>query len=110
MAWRGVTGLSPLPAAPGSSLTSCLNLCFPARPFALAQVPAMGLAASQLWFSQSPAADPVCCLRVTSLLVPTSCQPTMTCCLQMEKFPVLLWLWGCAAACKAVILYFCTRK
>lgn len=39
MAWRGVTGLRPLPASPGNSLTSCLNLCFPAGPFALAQVP-----------------------------------------------------------------------
>lgn len=39
VAWCGVTGLSTLPASPGNSLTSCLNLCFPARPFALAQVP-----------------------------------------------------------------------
>lgn len=41
VAWRGVAwrGVTPLPASPGNSLTSCLNLCFPARTFALAQVP-----------------------------------------------------------------------
>lgn len=75
MARRGVTGLSALPASPGSSLTSCLNLCFPAGPFALAQVPAVGLAVSRLGFSQSPAADPVCCWRVTSFLLPAPPQP-----------------------------------
>lgn len=52
-------------------LLPCQALC--PRPGACD--PAMGWAVSQLRFSQSPAADPVCCLRVTSFLVPASCQP-----------------------------------
>lgn len=76
--WRGMAWCDSTPCLPREQpdvlfepLLPCRDLC--PRPGACD--PAMGLAASQLQFSQSPAADPVCCLRVTSFLVPASCQP-----------------------------------
>lgn len=80
-AWRGVVWrdrAEHTPCLPREQpdvlfepLLPCQALC----PHPGACDPAMGLAASQPWFSQSPAADPVCCLRVTSFLVPASCLP-----------------------------------
>lgn len=110
VAWRGVT---PLPASPGNSLASCLNLSFPARPFALAWVlkPSDGLGCITASVLTEPSSRS--CLLLEGHILSGPCLLSARMVLPpvvSEWFPVLLRLWGRAPACKAMILYFCTRK
>jgi len=124
-AWHGVMGLTLLPASQKKSLTSCFNFCFPLGPSPTAQVPVTewrawlhGSLRSQE-VGQSSAPDRVCCLRVTSFLVPASCQLERVLPRVVSDRSGFLSsagegcqeeVSGRAAACKAVILYCWTEK